>query len=93
MSFKLLDGYRIIDMSQYAPGPYCSLLLADMGAEVFKVEPPGGEPMRRVGPIESDGISAWCNGLVGYIACHCGSLGIRTVRQPSSQLHGPTPPY
>tara|TARA_B100000686_G_scaffold340492_1_gene416271 strand:- start:315 stop:1454 length:1140 start_codon:yes stop_codon:yes gene_type:complete len=59
VSFNLLDGFRVVDMSQYAPGPYCSLLLADLGAEVFKVEPPGGEPMRRLGPIESDGISGW----------------------------------
>ena len=59
VSFNLLEGFRVIDVSQYAPGPYCSLLLADLGAEVFKVEPPGGEPMRRIGPIEEDGISGW----------------------------------
>ena len=59
MSFELLKGFRVIDMSQYAPGPYCSLLLSDLGAEVFKIEPPGGEPMRRVGPLDENGISNW----------------------------------
>jgi len=59
LSFELLKGFRVIDMSQYAPGPYCSLLLSDLGAEVFKIEPPGGEPMRRVGPLDENGISNW----------------------------------
>ena len=59
MAFSLLDGLRVLDMSQYAPGPYASLLLADLGADVVRVEPPGGEPMRRIGPADADGISAW----------------------------------
>ncbi|MDP6475470.1 MAG: CoA transferase [Alphaproteobacteria bacterium] len=59
MSFSFLDGVRVLDLSQYVPGPYATLLLADMGAEVVRVEPPGGEPMRRFGPPDADGISAW----------------------------------
>ena len=54
---KLLDGLRVVDFSQYIPGPYATLLLAQMGAEVVKVERPGGETMRWVGPLDSDGIS------------------------------------
>lgn len=41
-----LDGIRILDLTQLLPGPYGSQLLADMGAEVIKVEPPDGEPAR-----------------------------------------------
>ncbi len=37
-----LDGIRVIDLSRHAPGPYCSMLLADFGADVILVEPPGG---------------------------------------------------
>jgi len=41
-----LDGIRVIDLSQYLPGPFATRMLADMGADVVKVEPPGGEPGR-----------------------------------------------
>lgn len=43
---KLLSGYRVLDMSQYIPGPYAARSLADLGAEVIKIEPPSGDPMR-----------------------------------------------
>ena len=48
-----------MDFSQYIPGPYATWLLAQMGAEVVKVERPGGEAMRSVGPRDSDGVSAF----------------------------------
>jgi alpha-methylacyl-CoA racemase len=43
----LLDGVRVIDLSQYIPGPFATRQFADLGAEVIKIEPPGGDPMRR----------------------------------------------
>lgn len=42
-----LDGVRIIDLGQIYQGPYATLLMAMAGAEVIKVEPPTGEPLRR----------------------------------------------
>jgi CoA:oxalate CoA-transferase len=46
-----LDGIRIIDLTQYQQGPVATQMLADMGAEVIKVEPRGtGEPARAFGP-------------------------------------------
>src|SRR4051794_39396037 len=42
----LLDGLRVLDLTMWRPGPYATQLLAQLGAEVLKVEPPGGEPMR-----------------------------------------------
>jgi crotonobetainyl-CoA:carnitine CoA-transferase CaiB-like acyl-CoA transferase len=58
---KLLEGVRVIDLSRMLAGPYGSMLLADMGAEVIKVEEPdGGDPMRVMGPpFLADGESAY----------------------------------
>jgi len=58
---KLLEGLRVLDLSRMLAGPYGSMLLADMGAEVIKVEEPdGGDPMRVMGPpFLPDGESAY----------------------------------
>jgi len=44
-----LAGLRVVDLSQFLPGPYLTLALADHGAEVIKIEPPDGDPSRRIG--------------------------------------------
>jgi len=44
---QLLAGVRVVDLSQYIPGPFATRQLADLGADVIKVEPPGGDPMRQ----------------------------------------------
>lgn len=53
-----LRGIRVVDVSQFIPGPQAALHLCDLGADVVKVEPPGGEPMRSFPPLDPDGISA-----------------------------------
>ncbi len=59
MTFDLLTGARVLDLSQYLPGPYAGQMLADLGAEVVKIEPPAGDPMRAIGPRDADGVSAF----------------------------------
>ena len=51
-----LDGLRILDFSTTIAGPHCSRLLADMGADVVKVESPEGDLMRSR-PVQRDGFS------------------------------------
>lgn len=53
----ILRGYRVLDLSQYLPGPYATRILADLGADVVKVEPPGGDPMRHFIFLDEDQVS------------------------------------
>jgi crotonobetainyl-CoA:carnitine CoA-transferase CaiB-like acyl-CoA transferase len=53
-----LDGLRVIDLSLFLPGPWLTQMMADHGAEVIKVEPPTGEPVRNVG-YRQGGVSTW----------------------------------
>jgi crotonobetainyl-CoA:carnitine CoA-transferase CaiB-like acyl-CoA transferase len=56
---EALDGVRVLDCSQILAGPFCSMLLADMGADVIKIEKPnGGDDTRRMGPPFIDTESA-----------------------------------
>ena len=53
-----LDGLRVLDLSMFLPGPHFTMMMADHGAEVIALEPPGGEPVRQVG-LKQDEHSVW----------------------------------
>ncbi len=61
-SMGKLSGIKVVDLSLFLPGPMLTVMMADHGAEVIKVEPPTGEPVREMAPIEA-GQSVWFRNL------------------------------
>ncbi len=58
-----LDGIRVLDLSRVLAGPYCTMMLGDLGAEIIKIEQPGtGDDTRRWGP-------PWVGGESAYYLC------------------------
>jgi crotonobetainyl-CoA:carnitine CoA-transferase CaiB-like acyl-CoA transferase len=53
-----LDGIRVLDFGRYVAGPYCAMLLADFGADVIRVERPGGGEDRAITPVTDGGEGA-----------------------------------
>ena len=75
MSKSAFDGLKVIEYAQLAAGPYCTKLLADLGAEVIKIEPPRtGDMARRRGPFLNDVPHPERSGLFFYL--NTNKLGI-----------------
>ena len=53
-----LEGVRVIDLSNMLMAPYATQILGDMGADVIKIEPPDGDPIRGIGPMRHAGMGA-----------------------------------
>ena len=71
---RALDGLRVVEAVRSIAGQYCTKLLADMGAEVIKVEPPEGDETRNRGPFPKDVPDSERSGL--YIWLNNNKLGI-----------------
>ena len=68
MTYSLLEGLRVLELGQFLSAPYCGKLLADMGAEVIKIEPPGtGEYARQYGPFLGDDPHPERSGIFLYL--------------------------
>jgi formyl-CoA transferase len=63
-----LDGVLVIDFTQMLSGPFAAMMLADQGARVIKVEPPGGDRTRKFGPFRQDQLTMAEGGYGGYFA-------------------------
>jgi crotonobetainyl-CoA:carnitine CoA-transferase CaiB-like acyl-CoA transferase len=71
---EALTGVRVLDLAGGVAGGYCSKLLADLGADVILVEPPEGDPCRRLGPFPDDGEDPERSGLPLYL--HAGKRSV-----------------
>src|ERR1700689_1471410 len=78
MTNDILSGVRVIDFTTIVSGPYCTRLLADLGAEVIKIEPPEGDFVRTQPPLRA-GKSAY----FAHLNCGKKSLAI-DLRQPGA---------
>ena len=65
---QALSSLRVLDLTHYVAGPYCTKLLADFGADVLKIERPGvGDGARRIGPFQGDEPHPEKSGLFLYL--------------------------
>lgn len=55
----LLSNVTVLDLTQHLAGPFATQILGDLGARIVKVEPPGGDPTRHIGPYFHEGTSAY----------------------------------
>ena len=68
MNSEALSGLKVLEYSEFISGPHCGKLLADLGAKVIKVEPPGlGDKARRWGPFPHDEPHPEKSGLFLYL--------------------------
>src|SRR3954447_13101616 len=70
MAMGVLDGIRVIDFGRFIAGPYCGALLADLGADVIRVERREGGEDRWVVPVTADGVGAL------FLQCNRGKRAI-----------------
>lgn len=75
-----LAGLRVLEFSRVLAGPWCGMQLADLGADVIKIEPPGGDDTRGYGPPFRDGFSAY------FSCCNRGKRSITLdLRHPGTR--------
>ena len=68
MADRALEGVKVIEYSSFVAGPYCAKMMADLGAEVIKIEPPfTGDEARHRGPFLNDTPHPDLSGLFLYL--------------------------
>ena len=87
-----LEGIRVLDVTQVMAGPFCAMQLCDMGADVIKVEPPGGDSTRQMAGAsgtDSPGFNAVNRGKRGIVldledGARAGGVSPSVARRPTS---------
>src|ERR1700722_18065467 len=81
-----LDGITVLDLTEWVAGPNCTKLLADFGARVLKVERPGGDPARGLGPFPTDGPEREAGGLFLHLNTNKQSIVVDPSTTEGAQI-------
>ncbi|MBN3785966.1 CoA transferase [Burkholderia sp. Ac-20353] len=54
-----MRNLRVLDLTHFLSGPFATMILGDLGAEIIKIEPPGGDPTRQIPPFHDDGVGTF----------------------------------
>ena len=85
--FMPLEGVRVIDLTHYTAGPYGTRILADYGADVIKIERPGGgDPARRIGPFYHDEPDLEKSGLFLFLNTNKRSITLDFKTEKGKQI-------
>ena len=80
-----LNGYKILDLTRAYAGPYATMMLADMGATIYKIEPPEGDPNRQLGPfLNADDKDMGLGGFYSSINRNKKSIALN-LKKPDAQ--------
>ncbi len=85
-SERALEGVKVLDLTHHISGPYCTKLLADFGAEVLKVERPGGDPTRRMAPFLNDDIDLEKSLVFAYLNTNKQSVTLNLKTEKGMQV-------
>ncbi len=69
-SERALEGVAVLEYGSMVSGPYCTKIMADLGADVIKIEPPQGDPARQMPPFPGDAPHPEKSGLFFYLNCN-----------------------
>ena len=83
-----LDSVTVLDLTQYVAGPYATKLLADYGADVIKVERPGGDPARALPPFQDNDLDPEKSGTFFFLNSNKRSLVLDLKAEQAPEILG-----